>query len=112
MILGPRRWSCRGNDDGTPQEETRATRETPVGGRCRPTRAREGPTWLAGESERSIVPMKPGNAGGGKGPQFKRSVESGDQGRLAMSLQPPKKLVDLQTALHAKAKAASTYRFY
>jgi RNA-directed DNA polymerase len=29
-----------------------------------------------------------------------------------MSLQPPKKLVDLQTALHAKAKAAPTYRFY
>ncbi|MGH2359238.1 MAG: group II intron reverse transcriptase/maturase [bacterium] len=29
-----------------------------------------------------------------------------------MSLQPPNKLVDLQTALHAKAKAAPTYRFY
>lgn len=29
-----------------------------------------------------------------------------------MSLQPPNKLVDLQQALHAKAKAAPTYRFY
>lgn len=29
-----------------------------------------------------------------------------------MSLQPPQKLVKLQTALHAKAKAAPTYRFY
>lgn len=29
-----------------------------------------------------------------------------------MSLQPPNKLVDLRTALHAKAKAAPTYRFY
>jgi hypothetical protein len=30
------------------------------------------------ESERFVVPQKPGNAGGGKGPQFKTSVESGD----------------------------------
>jgi RNA-directed DNA polymerase len=29
-----------------------------------------------------------------------------------MSLQPPNQLVKLQTALHAKAKAAPTYRFY
>ena len=29
-----------------------------------------------------------------------------------MSLQTPNKLVELQTALHAKAKAAPTYRFY
>ena len=29
-----------------------------------------------------------------------------------MSLQPPKKLEELQTALHAKAKAVPTYRFY
>ena len=29
-----------------------------------------------------------------------------------MSLQPPNKVVKLQTALHAKAKAAPTYRFY
>ena len=29
-----------------------------------------------------------------------------------MSLQPPQKLEDLQTALHAKAKAAPAYRFY
>ena len=68
--------------------------------------AREGWAWPGGESERSIVPSKPGNAGGGKGPWFKRCVERGDRGRLAMSLQPPNQLVKLQTALHAKAKAA------
>jgi hypothetical protein len=38
--------------------------------------AREGRSRPAGESERPIVPWKPGNAGGGKGPWFKRSVES------------------------------------
>src|SRR5580765_1091995 len=40
--------------------------------------AREGQARPIGESERSIVPWKPGNAGGGKGPWFKTSVESGD----------------------------------
>ena len=29
---------------------------------------REGGAWPSGESERPIVPWKPGNAGGGKGP--------------------------------------------
>ena len=29
-----------------------------------------------------------------------------------MNLQPPNQLVKLQTALHEKAKAAPTYRFY
>jgi hypothetical protein len=33
--------------------------------------AREGEAGLCGMAERPIVPKKPGNAGGGKGPQFK-----------------------------------------
>jgi RNA-directed DNA polymerase len=33
-------------------------------------------------------------------------------GRLAMSLEPPEKVGKLQTALHAKAKASPSYRFY
>lgn len=33
--------------------------------------AREGEAGLWGMAERSVVPKKPGNAGGGKGPQFK-----------------------------------------
>src|ERR1700751_2784740 len=36
--------------------------------------AREGEAGRPGESERFIVPMKPGNAGGGKGPQFKTNA--------------------------------------
>jgi len=39
---------------------------------------REGQARPVGESERLIVLLKPGNAGGGKGPWFKKSVESGD----------------------------------
>jgi RNA-directed DNA polymerase len=74
--------------------------------------AREGQARLARESERSVVPLKPGNAGGGKGPWFKTSVESGDSREIDVSLTPPEKVGKLQTALHAKAKAAPSYRFY
>ena len=33
--------------------------------------AREGQAGRPGVAERFVVPLKPGNAGGGKGPQFK-----------------------------------------
>src|ERR1700675_208365 len=36
--------------------------------------AREGQAGRPGESERFIVPLMPGNAGGGKGPQFKTNA--------------------------------------
>ena len=36
--------------------------------------AREGVSRLFEVAERSVVPMKPGNAGGGKGPWFQASV--------------------------------------
>jgi hypothetical protein len=36
--------------------------------------AREGQAGRRGESERFAVPLKPGNSGGGKGPQFKTNA--------------------------------------
>ena len=36
--------------------------------------AREGQAGRPGESERFAVPLKPGNSGGGKGPQFKTNA--------------------------------------
>jgi hypothetical protein len=39
--------------------------------------AREGQAGRLGVAERHVVPGKPGNAGGGKGPQFKVGTESG-----------------------------------
>src|SRR5438128_11755949 len=56
----------------------RATRETPGGGCVTQPDAREGQAGPRGESERSVVPGKPGNAGGGKGPQFQADGRSGD----------------------------------
>src|SRR5215472_4069734 len=39
-----------------------------------PPDTREGQAGRPGEAERSAVPFKPGNAGGGKGPQFKTNA--------------------------------------
>ena len=40
--------------------------------------AREGQAGRMGVAERLVVPGKPGNAGGGKGPQFKTDARRGD----------------------------------
>src|SRR5258707_1291170 len=40
--------------------------------------AREGQAGRPGVAERFVVPRKPGNAGGGKGPQFKTDATSGE----------------------------------
>src|SRR5207302_787124 len=40
--------------------------------------AREGQAGRIGVAERPIVPMKPGNAGGGKGPWFKTNAASSE----------------------------------
>lgn len=39
---------------------------------------REGQAGRYGVAERFVVPLKPGNAGGGKEPQFKTNVERGE----------------------------------
>src|SRR6476660_4921671 len=57
--------------------------------------AREGQAGRAGVAERFVVPLKPGNAGGGKGPQFKTNAISGEgRGNLAT----PKRVQKLQMA--------------
>src|SRR5271169_4865187 len=40
--------------------------------------AREGRAGRPGVAERFVVPLKPGNAGGGKGPQFKTNALRGE----------------------------------
>jgi hypothetical protein len=40
--------------------------------------AREGQAGRAGVAERLVVPLKPGNAEGGKGPQFKTDARRGE----------------------------------
>jgi hypothetical protein len=56
-----------------------ATREAPKRGRIDDQpEAREGQAGRLGVAERFVVPLKLGNAGGGKGPQFKTDAIRGE----------------------------------
>src|SRR5437763_10961401 len=74
--------------------------------------AREGQAGPGRKSERPIVPTKPGNAGGGKGPWFRNNAQGARVEEIGMDLETPVKIQKLQEALHAKAKASPGYRFY
>lgn len=60
-----------------------ATREAPAVVREHQPTTREGQAGPYGVAERPVVPKKPGNSGGGKGPQFKANVKGARAGRLA-----------------------------
>ena len=66
--------------------------------------AREGQAGRRGVAERFVVPMKPGNAGGGKGPQFKAGAESGDAQEIGVTLRNSGNVRELRKAPHAEAK--------
>jgi hypothetical protein len=61
------------------QRRPDATREAPavIAGRDQPV-TRERGTGPCGVAERSVVPRKPGNSGGGKGPQLKTDARSNE----------------------------------
>jgi hypothetical protein len=59
-------------------------------------------------TERLVVPMKPGNAGGGKGPWFRTNARRSEGQEIGQ----PSNSQKLQRALHAKAKTEAGYRFY
>jgi hypothetical protein len=82
--IGSRVRSHRGNGDGMSEQGDRAQHGKPqVAGCVTQPDAREGQAGLLGVSERPIVPVKPVNAGGGKGPRFKVNVQVATAGRLA-----------------------------
>jgi hypothetical protein len=69
--------TCRGNGDGMQAQETRGNTGSPSGDRSpdQPT-TRERQVGPYGVAERSVVLRKPGNSGGGKGPQLKTNARS------------------------------------
>lgn len=74
--------------------------------------AREGQARLAGVADGFVVPLKPGNAGGGKEPWFEEDAGRGAGQGIGVNLQTPESVQKLQNALHAKAKEAPDFRFY
>ena len=56
--------------------------------------------------------MKPGNAGGGKDPDFWRALEDGEVKVIGKSLQTPIRIRSLQRKLYRKAKAEPAFCFY
>jgi hypothetical protein len=78
--------SHRGNGDGMPAngDLTQHGKPQAVGARDSQPDAREGQAGSPGVADRLVVPTRPGNAGGGKEPEFKTSVRRGRRaGRLA-----------------------------
>ena len=74
-------WSCRGSGDGMQTQGTGRNTGNPSGDRSLDQPAtRESQAGPGGVAERLGVPGKPGNAGGGKGPQLKGDARS-DKGR-------------------------------
>ena len=64
----------RGSGGGMSTRKAHATREAPMRDQDDQPDAREGQAGRPGVAERFAVPRKPGNAGGGKGPQFKTNA--------------------------------------
>ena len=103
----------RGKDDGMHAKGVRRNTGSPIGGggppNRQPVRVRSG---RSGVAERFVVPEKPGNAGGGKGPWFRGNAGRGESREIDVSLPTPRKVRKLQAALHAKAKGSPEFRFY
>jgi hypothetical protein len=71
--------TCRGSGDGMQAKGTRRNTGSPSGDRCVDQLAtRERQAGLTGMAERLAVPTKPGNSGGGKGPQLKGNARSNE----------------------------------
>ena len=66
--------------------------------------AREGQAGRFGVAERPVVPRKPGNAGGGKGPQFKVGAGSGEVQEIGETLGNSVKVRELRKVPQAEVK--------
>ena len=71
--------TCRGNGDGMQAKLTSSNTGSPSGDPNKDQLAtRERQAGPCGVAERFVVPRKPGNAGGGKGPQLKTDARSNE----------------------------------
>ena len=98
----------RGNDDGMPAHGDRTQHGKPQAVRARDPQpdAREGQAGLPGVAERLVVPAKPGNAGGGKEPDFWRVTGRDQQSGDWLCLSTPLRTRRSRKELYLPAKMA------
>src|SRR5512135_1043337 len=80
-----------------------------VGGDDQPE-AGDGQRGRCRVAERPVLLTRPGNAGGGKGPQFKAGVESGKVQEIEATLRNSGNVRKLRKASHAEAKEGPGFR--
>src|SRR5215468_5669697 len=84
--------TCRGNGDGKQAKLTSSNTGSPSGDRrCDQLAPRESQAGPFGVTERLVVLRKPGNAGGGKGPQLKGNARSDEDGGIDVESINPRK---------------------
>ncbi len=77
------------------KRKTDVTREAPCCGQAQDQPdSREGQAGRDGVAERPVVPLKSGNADGGKGPQFKTNARSGKGQEIGKPTHTPEMLRD------------------
>ncbi len=72
--------------------------------------AGDGQRGRYGVTERPVLLRKPGNAGGGKGPQFKTGAESGKAQEIGATLGNSGKVRARRKASHVEAKEEPGFR--
>jgi hypothetical protein len=71
--------------------------------------AGDGQAGHFGVAERPVVPLKPSNVGGGKGPQFKIGTGSGEVEEIGETLGNSVKLRELRKVSQAEVKEERGY---
>ena len=103
----------RGDGDCMCAQEDGCNAGSPVSDAHTPTGNLRGPAGVGRVAETPVVPGKPGYAGGGKGPLFESNAGKGARTmETGASLATADTVRKLQSALHAKAKRDSAFRFY
>src|SRR5712675_1914959 len=79
----------RGSGDSMYTRKAHETREAPRRGQRGPTGSPRGTGWAPWGGGEFVVPRKPGNAGGGKGPPLKTDAIRGEGPRRLGNLSTP-----------------------
>ena len=81
-------------------------------GRAGQLEIREGQAGPSGVAERPVVPMKPGNAGGGKGPWFKETQEEAKDEEIGDEPSSSEKCAEAADGIARQSEGKPNYRFY